>query len=141
MTSRTNGHSDSPEQVGAAPLLLSALHLRRQGAIERYLAGDPIEAICREMGCAKSWLYTWKKRYEASKPDWVQERSRRPRSTPTQMSEALARAIVHLRDSLSRGESHGVSAQGIREHLCRHHGEPLPLRRTISRILKRYPRR
>src|SRR6266571_1321531 len=141
MTSRTNHHAERQEQIGNMPAPLSALHLRRQGAIERYLAGDPIEAICREMGCAKSWLYTWKKRYEASKPDWVQERSRRPRSTPTQMSEALARAIVHLRDSLSRGESHGVSAQGIREHLCRHHGEPLPLRRTISRILQRYPRR
>src|SRR6266700_3758340 len=141
MTSRTNHHSERQDQIGNMPAPLSALHLRRQDAIERYLAGDPIEAICREMGCSKSWLYKWKNRYEASKPDWVQERSRRPRSTPTQMSEALARAIVHLRDSLSRGESHGVSAQGIREHLCRHHGEPLPLRRTISRILKRYPRR
>jgi putative transposase len=141
MTSRTNHHSESPEQVGTTPLRLSALPLRRQGAIERYLAGDPIEAICREMGCSKSWLYKWKKRYEVSKPDWFQERSRRPRSTPTHTSEALERAIVHLRDSLSRGESRGVSAQVIREHLCRHHGEPLPSRRTIYRILKRYPRR
>ena len=122
------------------PAPLSALHLRRQDAIARYLAGDPIETICREMGCAKSWLYKWKKRYEASKPDWFQERSRRPRSTPTQTSEALERAIVHLRDSLSLGESRGVSAQVIREHLCRHHGEPLPSRRTIYRILKRYTR-
>ena len=123
------------------PARLSTSDLRRQDAIERYLAGDPIEAICREMGCSKSWLYKWKKRYEASKPDWFQERSRRPRSTPTQTSEALERAIVHLRHSLSRGESRGVSAQVIREHLCRHHGEPLPSRRTIYRILKRYPRR
>jgi hypothetical protein len=54
---------------------------------------------------------------------------------------ALERAIVHLRDRLSLGESRGVSAQVIREHLRRHHGEPLPSRRTIYRILKRYPRR
>jgi hypothetical protein len=140
MTSRTNHHSESPEQVGTTPLLLSALHLRRQGAIERYLAGDPIEAICREMGCSKSWLYKWKKRYEASKPTWLQERSRRPRSTPTQTPEALERAIVLLRDSLSRGESRRVSAQVIREHLRRHHVESLPSRRTIYRILKRHPR-
>jgi transposase len=140
MTSRTNHHSESPEQVGTTPLLLSALHLRRQGAIERYLAGDPIEAICREMGCAKSWLYKWKKRYEASKPTWLQERSRRPRSTPTQTPEALERAIVLLRDSLSRGESRRVSTQVIREHLRRHHVASLPSRRTIYRILKRHPR-
>ncbi len=123
------------------PASLSALDLRRQDAIERYLAGDPIETICREMGCSKSWLYKWKKRYEASTPNWFQERSRRPRSTPTHTPEALARVIVRLRDSLSPGESRNVSAQVIREHLRRHHVASLPSRRTISRILQRHPRR
>ena len=141
MTSRTNHHAESQDQAAPMPAPLSALHLRRQDAIARYLAGDPIETICREMGCAKSWLYKWKKRYEASKPAWVQERSRRPKSTPTQTSEALESVIVHLRDSLALGESCGVSAQVIREHLRRHHGDALPSRRTISRILKRHPRR
>ena len=141
MTSRTNPHQESQDQVGTMPALLSTSHLRRQDAIERYLAGDPIEAICREMGCAKSWLYKWKNRYEASKPNWFQEHSRRPRSTPTQTPEALERAIVRLRDSVSPGESRSVSAQVIREYLRRHHGESLPSRRTISRILQRHPRR
>jgi transposase len=141
MTSRTKHRPESPEQVGPRPAPLSALHRRRQDAIERYLAGDPIETICREMGCAKSWLYKWKNRYEASKPTWFQERSRRPRSIPTQTPEALARAIVRLRDSLSPDESRSVSAQVIREHLRRHHVASLPSRRTIYRILKRHPRR
>jgi hypothetical protein len=39
----------------------SVLQRRRQEGLERYLAGDPIEVICQEMGCAKSWLYKWKK--------------------------------------------------------------------------------
>jgi transposase len=141
MTSRTKYCPESQAQVDPMPASLSALHLRRQDAIERYLAGEPIETICQEMGCSKSWLYKWKNRYEANKPEWLQERSRRPRRTPTQTSAALERAIVHLRDSLSRGESRGVSAQVIREYLRRHLGEPLPSRRTIYRILKRYPRR
>jgi transposase len=123
------------------PAPLSALHLRRQDAIERYLAGEPIETICREMGCSKSWLYKWKNRYEASKPTWLQERSRRPRSIPTQTPEALKRAIVRLCDSLSPGESRSVSAQVIREHLRRHHVASLPSLRTIYRILQRHPRR
>jgi transposase-like protein len=63
-------------------------------AIECSLAGDPIEAICREIGCSKSWVYKWNNRYEASKPNGFQERSRRPRSTPTHTPEALERAIV-----------------------------------------------
>ena len=141
MTPRTNHPPESQAQGDPIPAPLSALHLRRQDAIERYLAGDPIEAICQEMGCSKSWLYKWKNRYEASKPNWFQERSRRPRSTPTQTPEALERAIVRLRDSLSPGESRSVSAQVIRDHLRRHHVESLPSRRTIYRILQRHPRR
>ena len=140
MTSRTNHHSERQDQIGNMPAPLSAFHLRRQDAIERYLAGDPIEAICREMG-SKSWLYKWKNRYEASKPNWFHERSRRPRITPTQTPEALERAIVRLRDSLSPDASRSVSAQVIRDHLSRHHIESLPSRRTISRILKRHARR
>src|SRR5215813_590688 len=120
MTSRTNHHLESQDQGGPMPVPLSALDLRRQDAIERYLAGDPIETICREMGCAKSWLYKWTKRYEASTPTWVQERSRRPRRIPTHTPEALERAIIHLRDSVSPGESRSVSAHVIREHLERH---------------------
>jgi hypothetical protein len=34
----------------------SGLEQRRQDAITRYLAGDPMAAICRELGCSKSWL-------------------------------------------------------------------------------------
>jgi transposase-like protein len=141
MTSRTNHRSESQAQGGPRPEPLSALHQRRQDAIERYLTGAPIETICREMGCAKSWLYKWKNRYEASTPTWFQERSRRPRSTPTHTPEALERAIVCLRDSLSPGESRSVSAHVIWEHLRRHHVASLPSRRTISRILKRHPRK
>jgi hypothetical protein len=33
-----------------------AEHRRRQ-AVARYLAGDPIDDICRHMKCSKSWLY------------------------------------------------------------------------------------
>src|SRR6516162_7394939 len=43
---------------------------RRQRAIDRYLAGDPIEDICRELACAKSWLYKWRERYLATDPSW-----------------------------------------------------------------------
>src|SRR5712691_6994431 len=141
MTSRTNHHSERQDQIGNMPAPLSALQLRRQDAVKRSLAGDPIETICREMGCSKSWLYKWKTRYEARKPNWFRERSRRPRSTPTQTPEALERAIVRFRDSVSPGESRSVSAHVIREHLRRHHVESLPSRRTISRILQRHPRR
>ena len=141
MTSRTNRHSGGHHQRGETRTAPSALQRQRQEVRARSLAGDPIEGICREMGCAKSWLSQWKKRYEANKLTWLQERSRRPRITPTQTPAALERAIVRFRDSVSPGESRRVSAQVIREHLRRHHAASLPSRRTISRILQRHPRR
>jgi hypothetical protein len=38
------------------PAQLSALSLRRQAAVQRSLADDPIEAICRKLGCSRSGL-------------------------------------------------------------------------------------
>jgi transposase len=133
MTSRTNDHAKRHEQSGNMPASLAALQLRRQDAVKRYLDGDPIEAICRELGCSKSWLYKWKTRYEASEPTWSQERSRRPRATPTKTPTAVEMAIVRLRETVSPG----VSAQVMQAHLRQHHGDSTPSRRTIARILKR----
>jgi hypothetical protein len=137
MTSRTNRNSEGENQRGRTRLSPAALPPRRQEALKRYLAGDPIEVICREMSCSKSWLYKWKKRHQFTEPDWVQEHSRRPARTPTKTSAALEAEIVRLRQMLSPSGSGPVSADGIRDHLRQHGGDSIPSRRTIYRILKR----
>jgi hypothetical protein len=137
MASRTNRNSEGENQQGRTRRSPAALQQRRQEAIERYRVGEPIEVICREMGCSKSWLYKWKNRYEVTEPDWVEERSRRPQSTPTKTPEALEAEIVRLRQTLSPHGSGPVSADGIRDHLRQHGGDSIPSRRTIYRILKR----
>jgi hypothetical protein len=141
MPSRTHRHSEGQNQAGHLTASRSAHDLRRHEALKRSLAGDLIETICRELGCAKSWLYTWKNRYEASDPTWAQERLRRPRTTPTKTPEAVEKESVRLRDTFSPGESGRVSAPVIRDHLGRHQVESMPSRRTIYRILTRHPRR
>ena len=83
MTSRTNRHSGGRNQGDPGEVAPSDLEQRRQLAVERYLAGDPIAVICQEMGCAKSWLYKWKHRYQATEPAWFTARSRRPETTPS----------------------------------------------------------
>ncbi len=95
-----------------------------------------MEVMCRERGCAKSWLYKRKNRYEGTEPEWVEERSRRPQSTPTKTPDALEAEIVQLRQTLSSGGLGPVSADGIREPLRQHGGDLIPSRRTIYRILK-----
>jgi hypothetical protein len=137
MTSRTKYHAAGQNQRKETRALPSALQRRRQEALKRYLAGDPIAVICREMGCAKSWLYKWKNRYQDTEPAWLQEHSRRPESTPTKTPAALEAEIVRLRQVLSSGGSGPVSADVIRDHLRQQGGDALPSRRTIYRILNR----
>jgi len=137
MTSRTNRHSVGRNQGGSGEVAPADLEYRRQLAVKRYLDGDPIERICQEMGCAKSWLYKWKQRYQAAEPTWSQELSRRPKTTPAKTPEAIEAAIIDLRRTLSPEGSEPASARGIRDHLCQHPIASLPSLRTISRILNR----
>ena len=65
---------------------------RRHQAVARYLAGDRIEEICRELGCSKSWLYKWRDRYQADDPTWAQ------------LNEVLISATAVSRQNLSTGE-------------------------------------
>ncbi len=137
MTSRTNRHSPERNQRGETRTVPSALQRRRQEALGRSLAGDPIAVICRERGCAKSWLYKWKNRYQVTEPGWFQEHSRRPETTPTKIPDALEAEIVRLCHTLSPDGSGMVSAGVIRDHLRQHRVESIPSRRTIYRILNR----
>lgn len=138
MTSRTNGDSESPVQGGRVHSAPAALEPRRQEAVKRYFDGEPIERICQEMGCSKSWLYKWKNRYQVTEPDWSQARSRRPETIPTQTPEAVASEIVRLSQTLSPEKSGTVSARVIRDHLGEHDGASRPSIRTIYRILNRH---
>jgi len=137
MTSRTNRHTEGRNQGGTGEAASSNLEHRRQLAVARYLDGDPIAVICREMSCAKSWLYKWKKRYQATEPDWMQERSRRPESSPTKTPEALEAEIIRLSQTLSPDGAVTVSACVIRDHLRHDATASIPSLRTIYRILNR----
>jgi transposase len=110
---------------------------RRQHAIARYLAGDKIEEICRQMACAKSWLYKWKKRYWATDPSWARERTRRPRSQAAKTPDRIEQAIVDLRHMFAlNGQRCGAVA--IQQALQQQRIEPVPSYRTIYRILQRH---
>ena len=110
---------------------------RRQRAIDRYLAGDPIEDICRELACSKSGRYQWRDRYRATDPSWSAAQSRRPRTTPTKTPQRIAQVVVALRQTLAQ---HGkdCGAASIQQALAQQGIEPVPSPRTIYRLLHRY---
>jgi transposase-like protein len=110
---------------------------RRHQALDHYLANDKVEDICRHLGCSKSWLYKWRARYDATNPAWVQERSTRPKHSPTQTPAHVAQAIVALHSTL-RHNGTGGSATAIMRALIQQGLEPVPSRRTIYRIVRRH---
>src|SRR6266478_7818885 len=141
MTSRTNRHSVGRNRGGAGEVAPADLESRRPLAVKRYLDGDPIERICQEMGCSKSWLYKWKNRYQAAEPAWSQEHSRRPETTQTKTPEGIEAEIIQLRQTLSPDGAETVSARVIQNHLSHHPLASLPSLRTIYRILNRQPKK
>jgi putative transposase len=110
---------------------------RRQQAVVRYLAGEKIEAICRDMHCSKSWLYKWKARYQADNPGWATGLSTQPRHKPSQTPEPMEQRVVTLRRTLGQSGQRG-SAAAIQQGLQQQGIEPIPSLRTIYRILQRY---
>jgi transposase-like protein len=108
---------------------------RRQHALARYLAGDKIEEICRELSCSKSWLYKWKQRFQATDLGWATEQTRRPRRSPRQTPPAIAQAVVELHRTLQQS-GQGGSAAAIQQGLVQQGIAPVPSRRTIYRILQ-----
>ena len=110
---------------------------RRHQAIARYLAGDRIEAICRDLHCAKSWLYKWKARYQADDPAWATGRSTQPRRKPRQTPPPIAQHVLTLHHTLVQSGQQG-SAAAIQQALIQQGIVPIPSRRTIYRILQRH---
>jgi len=110
---------------------------RRKQAVVRYLAGEKIEAICRDMHCSKSWLYKWKARYQAENLGWAKGLSTQPRHRPSQTPEPMEQSVVMLRRTLVQSGQRG-SAAAIQQGLQQQGLEPIPSLRTIYRILQRH---
>jgi putative transposase len=109
----------------------------RQQAVVRYLAGEKIEAICRDLHCSKSWLYKWKARYQADDPGWVKGLSTQPRHRPSQTPEPMEQSVLTLRRTLVQSGQRG-SATAIQQGLQQQGMAPIPSLRTIYRILQRH---
>ena len=110
---------------------------RRKHAIARYLAGEKIDVICRDLHCSKSWLYKWKARYQADDPEWARSLSTQPQHKPSQLPQRMQQRVVELRRTWAPSGK-PVSAEAIQQELQQQGIQPIPSRRTIYRILQRH---
>jgi transposase InsO family protein len=65
--------------------------------VVRALGGEPLSPLCREFGVSRPTGYLWLARYREGGVAAMEERSRRPRRSPTQTAPALEARIVALR--------------------------------------------
>lgn len=96
-----------------------------------------VTALCREEGVSRAVFYKYVDRVRREGLDGLEERSRRPRSSPQQISLEVEDVVVRLRKELDdAGLDHGATS--IQWHLGRR-GEvsKVPSVATVHRILVR----
>lgn len=111
--------------------------LDRKRAVKRYQRGESPSAICKSMGYSRDWLYKWVDRFDPDDPDWAEERSRRPATSPTRTAETTDRSVLSVRDELASSDVF-CGAEAIHWEMDARQVKPLPSVRTINRILRRH---
>ena len=95
----------------------------------------PVGEVARAYGVARSWVYTLLARYEAEGEAAFEPRSRRPKTSPSAISDQTVELIVALRKDLA-GQGLDAGPHTIAWHL-RHHHQVTVSAATISRYLTR----
>ena len=114
----------------------------RNEAIDRYLQGQGISQICRELGRSRSWFHQVRKRYRQYGRPGLQEQSRAPHRVHNKTKPKVEAAIVRIRQAISDGQDPelryaNIGADSIAFELNRLDIKP-PHRATINRILDRH---
>jgi transposase InsO family protein len=110
-------------------------------SVGRYLVeahlreGRPVAELAAEHGVHPSWIYRLLARYRAEGDAGLIPRSRRPKTSPTALSDDLENEIVLFRKQLSE-EGLDAGAQTIHWHLVRRHSTA-PSVSSIMRVLRR----
>jgi transposase InsO family protein len=95
----------------------------------------PVSEVARTYGVARSWIYALLERYRAEGEAAFEPRSRRPRSSPSAISDEAADLIIVLRKDLA-GQGLDAGPHTIAWHLALHHQVTVSAA-TISRYLAR----
>ena len=109
----------------------SAGYLVRAVVIEK----RSVREVASAHGVSKTWLYELVSRYRAGGDEALVPRSKRPRSSPSRISDAIEDEIVKIRKALQE-EGFDAGAVTIHTHLVRRHSRA-PAISSIWRVLQR----
>lgn len=115
---------------------VTAMSMRLVAALTVDLSSVNVSELCRELGVSRQTFYKWRARFAAEGPAGLVERSRRPHSSPSQMSAATEDEVVRLRKSMREGgRDHG--AQSIVWEMEREGWGEVPSVSAVHRALVR----
>src|SRR6516225_1092564 len=80
----------------------------------------PVSEVARAYGVARSWVYALLARYRAEGEAAFEPRSRRPRTSPSAISQGTVQLITGLRKELA-GQGLDAGPHTIAWHLQHHH--------------------
>jgi transposase InsO family protein len=95
----------------------------------------PVSEVARAYGVARSWIYALLARYRAEGEAAFEPRSRRPKTSPSAISDQTLELIIRLRKDLA-GQGLDAGPQTICWHLEHHHRIRVSPA-TVSRYLTR----
>ena len=95
----------------------------------------PVSEVARSYGVARSWVYALLARYQDEGEAAFEPRSRRPKTSPSAISDGAAGLIIRLRKDLA-GQGLDAGPQTIAWHLEHHHQVKVSAA-TVSRYLNR----
>jgi putative transposase len=111
--------------------------LSRKVAVERYLVGESVSAICISLERSRNWFYKWLNRYKQGGENWFKDRSRSPHHHPRKTSNDVEVMVLTARRELDE-QGLFCGAQAILWELEDRGVEPLPSESTAGRILRRH---
>jgi transposase InsO family protein len=109
------------------------MSLKLEFAQKAMRRGARMSVLCREYGVSRETGYKWLNRYKREGPEGLEERSRRPKSSPLATAEDLVFAILEEREAHPRRGPKKLFIQ-----LRRKCGEQTPSIATIARVLRRF---
>ena len=108
----------------------------RQKAMLRYDQSEKAKDIYLSYGKSERWFFKWLKRYKSGDPNWADEQSRRPRTSPKKIDPTMEQTVIETREQLVNTLYASVGAQNIAWELSQK-TDKMPSLATINRVIQR----
>jgi len=116
---------------------MKTLEEERIEAVRRYLSGESVVSICKDLERSEPWLYKWVNRYDPTVHEWGKDLSRAPHKVANKTPPEVENIVLRLRDRL-KNENLFYGPLAIQWSIEDLGYKNVPHINTIKQILKRH---